>query len=423
MPIVLLTTFIILLIFSVPISVSLGMAATTALIIGDIPVMMLVQRMISSINSFPIMAIIFFMLSGEVMCKGNMTKKLIAVAERFVGHINGGLAIAGGMSATFFSAISGSSAATCASIGTVMIDEMHQKGYPKDRAAAVIAASAITGIIIPPSVTLVVYGVVTGTSVGKLFIGGFIPGLMIGLSLIITSWFIAKKYGYGEITPFNVKKIFETVKNSIWVLAMPVIILGGIYGGIFTPTEAAVVSVVYSLFVTIFIDKSLTLADYIDIVKKGCINSAVVLFIIMAASVFSWILTTARVPQAIGEFCIGITDNKIIFLMILNVVLLIAGTLVTGSATVSILAPIFLPVAVRYGIDPVFLGVLMVINLAIGYITPPVGVDLYVAGAIAKIPVDRVIKRIIPYLIVLIMDLLVLTYVPFIITFLPSLMK
>ena len=423
MPIVLLITFILLLIASVPISVSLGMASTVALIIGDIPVTMLVQRMISSINSFPIMAIIFFMLSGEIMCKGNMTKKLIAVAERFVGHISGGLAIAGGMSATFFSAISGSSAATCASIGTVMIDEMNEKGYPRDRAAAVIAASAITGIIIPPSVTLVVYGVVTGTSVGKLFVGGLIPGLFIGTTLILTSWFIAKKHGYGEITPFDLKSIVSTIKNSIWVLVMPLIILGGIYGGIFTPTEAAVVAVIYSLFVTIVIDKSLTASDYVDIVKKGCINSAVVLFIIMAASVFSWILTTARVPQAIGEFCIGITSNKIIFLMILNVVLLIAGTLVTGAATVSILAPIFLPVALQYGIDPVFLGVLMVINLAIGYITPPVGVDLYVAGAIAKIPVDRVIHKIVPYLFVLLLDLVILTYIPGIITFLPNIMK
>lgn len=423
MSIVLIVVFIVLLIIAVPISVSIGLASAAALITGDIPVMMLAQRMMASINSFPIMAIIFFLLSGEIMCKGNMTKTLIAVAETFVGHIRGGLTIAAGLAATFFSAISGSSAATCASIGTIMIEEMNQKGYPRDRATAVIAASAITGIIIPPSITLVIYGVVTGTSVGKLFIGGLMPGLLIGITLIITSWFISKKYGYGEITSFSTKNIIATIKDSVWVLIMPIIIIGGIYGGIFTPTEAAVVAVIYSLFVTIFIDKSMTLVNYVDIIKKTCINSAVILFIIMSASVFSWILTTARVPQLIGEFCIGITDNKIVFLMILNVVFLVAGTLITGAATVSILAPIFLPVALQYGIDPVFLGVLMVINLAIGYITPPVGVDLYVAGAIAKIPVEQVIKRIAPYLIVLLIDLILLTYIPDIITFLPNIMN
>jgi C4-dicarboxylate transporter DctM subunit len=303
-----------------------------------------------------------------------------------------------------------------------MIEQMEKKGYKKDFAAAVIAASGITGIVIPPSITLVVYGVVTGTSVGKLFIGGLVPGFIMGLSIAALSIFLSYKYDYGEIHKFNIKEIWSRIKESAFVLMMPIIILGGIYGGIFTPTEAAVVSVVYALIITLFVERSLEIKDLGEIFIKSVINAAVVLVIIQNASVFSWILTNDRIPHAVGAICASISQSKIVFLMLMNIVFLIAGTLVTGSAIVAILAPIFLPVALQYGIDPVFLGVLMVINLAIGYITPPVGVDLYVAGTIAKIPIERVIRQVIPYLLILLVDLIIITYVPGIIMFLPNLM-
>ncbi|PKM86709.1 MAG: C4-dicarboxylate ABC transporter permease [Firmicutes bacterium HGW-Firmicutes-12] len=417
-----LVIFVVLLLTSMPIAVCLGLASVVTLFIDGIPLSMAVQRMLASTNSFPIMAILFFMLSGEIMSKGNMTKKLISVAEACVGFIKGGLAISASLASIFFSAISGSSAATCASIGTIMIEQMEKKGYKKDFAAAVIAASGITGIVIPPSITLVVYGVVTGTSVGKLFIGGLVPGFIMGLSIAALSIFLSYKYDYGEIHKFNIKEIWSRIKESAFVLMMPIIILGGIYGGIFTPTEAAVVSVVYALIITLFVERSLEIKDLGEIFIKSVINAAVVLVIIQNASVFSWILTNDRIPHAVGAICASISQSKIVFLMLMNIVFLIAGTLVTGSAIVAILAPIFLPVALQYGIDPVFLGVLMVINLAIGYITPPVGVDLYVAGTIAKIPIERVIRQVIPYLLILLVDLIIITYVPGIIMFLPNLM-
>ncbi len=417
-----LVIFVALLATSMPIAVCLGLASIITLYFDGIPISMAIQRMLASTNSFPIMAILFFMLSGEIMSKGNMTKKLISVAESCVGFVKGGLAITASLASLFFSAISGSSAATCASIGTIMIDEMEKKGYPKDFAAAVIAASGITGIVIPPSITLVVYGVVTGTSVGKLFMGGLIPGMIMGLSLAALSIFFSYKYDYGEVREFSLKEFWSKIKESIFVLMMPVIILGGIYGGVFTPTEAAVVSVVYALVISLFVERSLELKDLSSIIIKSIINAAVVLVIIQNASVFSWLLTNERVPHTIGALCASISQSKIVFLMLLNVVFLVAGTLVTGSAIVAILAPIFLPVALQYGIDPVFLGVLMVVNLAIGYITPPVGVDLYVAGTIARLPIEKVISRVMPYLIMLLIDLIVITYVPGIIMFLPNLM-
>jgi len=420
MAIILMVVFLLLLLFSFPIATCLGISSVIALLVEEIPIQMLIQRMVSVTNSFPIMAILFFMLSGEIMSKGNMTKKLIDFSQSIVSCINGGLAIAAALAAMFFSALSGSSAATCASIGTIMIDQMENNNYPKDYSAAVIAAAGITGIVIPPSITLVVYGVVTGTSVGKLFIGGMIPGVILILSQCILSYFIAKKNNYGKVDKFDIRRVWIKARESILVLLMPVIILGGIYGGIFTPTEAAVVAVVYSLIISFFVERSIKVGDLKNIIIKSIINASVVLFIIQAASMFSWILTSARIPHLIGELCVDISSSKIVFLLLLNIVFLIAGMLVTGSATVAILAPIFFPVAISYGIDPIFLGVLMVVNLSIGYITPPVGVDLYVAGTIARVPIGKIVSKIIPYLIVLLIDLLLITYIPKIIMFLPG---
>lgn len=421
--ILLLIVFLAGIALSVPIGACLGLSTAAALWYDDIPLLMLVQRMFTSINQFPIMAILFFMLSGEIMCQGTMTKKLIAFFEAMISHIHGGLAVAGGMTAAFFSAISGSSAATCASIGTVMIGEMEKRGYPKDYSASVIASAGITGIIIPPSVTLVVYGVVTGTSVGKLFMAGIVPGIFLSVTMCILSYFLCRKHHYGEKGTFSFRNLLRTARKSFLVLLMPLIILGGIYGGYFTPTEAAVVATVYAFIITGLIDKALNIQSLVNICTKAVINSAVVLFIMQTASAFSWILTNARVPHMIGQLSADLSESKIVFLMMTNIVLLIAGCLLTGTATVAIIAPILLPVAVSYGIDPVFLGALMVINLAIGYITPPVGVDLYVAGSIAKIPVDKVIRGVVPYLILLLIDLLIITYFPAMTMWLPNLMK
>jgi len=419
---ILIVAFFLLLLLSFPIATCLGIASIIALFVEGIPIQMLIQRMVSVTNSFPIMAILFFMLSGEIMSKGEMTKKLVDFTRSIVGWIRGGLAIATELAAMLFSALSGSSAATCASIGTIMIDQLEKNNYPRDYSAAIVAAAGITGIVIPPSITLVVYGVVTGTSVGKLFIGGMIPGVILILSECIVSFFIAKKNNYGKVSKFRIREFWDKAKKSILVLLMPVIILGGIYGGVFTPTEAGVIAVVYSLIISLFVERSIKIRDLKNIIIKSIINASVVLFIIQTASMFSWILTSARIPHLIGELCVNISSSRIIFLLLLNIVFLIAGMLVTGSATVAILAPIFLPVAISYGIDPIFLGVLMIVNLSIGYITPPVGVDLYVAATIGRVSFEKIVNKVLPYLIVLLIDLLLITYIPEIIMFLPNYM-
>jgi C4-dicarboxylate transporter DctM subunit len=421
--IIMLTIFGLCIFLSVPIAAGLGVGTVVALAYDGVPMFMLAQRMMTQINTFTVMAILFFILSGEIMCKGTMTEKLINVAEAFIGHVHGGLAVAAGAAAGFFSALSGSSAATCASIGTIMIGKMSQRGYPAEYATSVIASAGITGIVIPPSVTLVVYGVVTGTSVKKLFAAGIAPGLLMVISMCILSSFISKKKGYGNMQGFSLKKVCYTVKKGVFVLMMPLIVLGGIYGGIFTPNEASVVAAVYAYVVTKFVDKSLDWKTMKEVLMKSIINTAVVLFVMQTAAGFSWVLTNARVPHMLGQLSAALGDNKIVFLIIVNIVLLIAGCLVTGSGAVAILAPILLPTAISYGIDPIFLGALMIVNLAIGYITPPVGVDLFIASAIGQVPVESVIKNIIPYLILLLILLIFITYVPAFTMFIPNMIK
>mgnify|MGYP000852033003 CR=1 FL=1 len=421
--VILLLVFGITICLSVPVAAGLGIATAVTLAIDRIPLFMMVQRMMTQINTFTVMAILFFMLSGEIMCKGTMTEKLINWAEALIGHIRGGLAVAAGVAAGYFSALSGSSAATCASIGTIMIGKMENRGYPKGYSAGVIAASGITGIVIPPSVTLVVYGVVTGTSVRKLFMAGVAPGLLMCASMCVLSHYISKKRNYGEIRQFSLKKLWNATKDGIFVLIMPVIILGGIYGGAFTPNEASVIAAVYAYLLTKFKDKALPWKVMKEVLLKSVVNTAVVLFVMQTAAGFSWVLTNARVPHMLGELSASLGDSRVVFLILVNVLLLITGCLITGSGAVSILAPILLPVAVSYGIDPIFLGALMIVNLAIGYITPPVGVDLYIAGSIGKVSVEEVVKNVMPYLILLLILLVFITYVPSFTMFIPNLMK
>lgn len=421
--VIMLVIFGLCIFLSVPIAAGLGVATSIALAIDGIPMFMMVQRMMTQINTFTVMAILFFILSGEIMCKGTMTEKLVNVAEAVVGHIRGGLAVAGGAAAGFFSALSGSSAATCASIGTIMIGKMAQRGYPKEYATGVIASAGITGIVIPPSVTLVVYGVVTGTSVKKLFAAGIAPGLLMVTAMCIMSHFISRKKGYGNVQAFSLRNLWKSIREGIFVLMMPVIVLGGIYGGIFTPNEASVVAAVYAYVITKYVDKALDWKMLKEVILKSIISTAVVIFVMQMAAGFSWVLTNARVPHMLGELSASLGDNKIVFLIIVNILLIIAGCLVTGSGAVAILAPILLPPAIRYGIDPVFLGAVMIVNLAIGYITPPVGVDLFIAGSIGKVPVEGVIKNVLPYLILLLILLVFITYVPQFTMFIPNMLS
>ena len=417
---VLLGLFLLLTALGVPVAFSLCLSVASILIFFmDKPLVMVTQIMYSGIDSFSFMAVPFFMLAGSFMSAGGVTTRLVQFSQALVGSFTGGLAQTVSVSGCFFAAISGSSAATTAALGTTMVNEMEKKGYAREWATGVVASSGVVGIVIPPSITMVVYGVIADTSIGDLFVGGFIPGIMMGGAMMLVSWYMAKKRGIPPEGKFSFANLAKAFKDSFFALMTPVIIIGGIYGGIFTPTEAAAVAAVYGIFVGLFIYKELKFRDFPKIIFQAVIGTTMIMLLVGAANVFGWLLTNLQIPHRLGEFVVSITTSPIMFLMALNILLLIAGTMVNASAAVVILTPIFLPVAKTLGIDPLFFGVLMVVNLAIGCITPPVGLDLFVASAITKVPIERVMIASLPYLGALLVTLVILTLFPWFITVLP----
>lgn len=416
--------FLVLTFVGVPVAFSLCLSTAFMLVSQlRLPLVMVPQILYTGIDSFSFMAVPFFMLAGSFMSAGGVTRRLVSFSQAIVGSLWGGLAQVVCFAGMFFAAISGSSAATTAAIGSTMIDEMEKKGYSRDFAAGTVASAGTVGIVIPPSITMVVYGVVAGVSIGKLFIGGFAPGILMGLSMCAVAYFISKKNGWKGEGKFTIRNLLVSFKDSFFALLTPVIIIGGIYGGIFTPTEAAAVAAVYGLTVGLFVYKELKWKDIPEHIFKAVLGTVMIMFIVGGAKVFGWMLTNLRIPQQLANAVISATMSPTLFLLVVNVLFLIAGTMVNASSAIVILCPIVLPIALSLGIDPVFFGVLMVVNLAIGCITPPVGLDLFVASAITKVSIDRLIKATMPYLAVLIVDLIVLTYVPDIIMFLPRLMK
>lgn len=417
---VLLGVFLGLTFLGVPVAYSLCLSVATLLVFFmDKPLVMVSQIMYSGIDSFSFMAVPFFMLAGSFMSAGGVTTRLVTFSQALVGSFRGGLAQTVSVSGCFFAAISGSSAATTAALGTTMINEMEKKGYSREWATGVVASSGVVGIVIPPSITMVVYGVIADTSIGDMFVGGFIPGIMMGISMMIVSWYLAGKRGIKPEGRFTFTALGKAFKDSFFALMTPVIIIGGIYGGVFTPTEAAAVAAVYGIFVGLFIYKELKFADFPKIIFQAVIGTTMIMLLVGAANVFGWLLTNLQIPHKLGEFVVSVTTSPIMFLMAMNILLLIAGTMVNASAAVVILTPIFLPVAKTLGIDPLFFGVLMVVNLAIGCITPPVGLDLFVASAISKVPIERVMMASLPYLWALLVTLVILTMFPWFITVLP----
>ena len=420
---ILLISFLSLLAVGAPIAVALGTSAVIILFFFlKLPLIIVTQTMFTAVDSFSYMALPFFMLAGAFMSTGGVTRRIVDFASAMVGALTGGLALVVAISGMFFAALSGSSAATTAAIGIALIDEMESRGYKRDFAAAVVAAGGTVGIVIPPSITMVVYGVVAGVSIGDMFLGGFVPGIIMGLSMCLVSYFISKKHGYGGKGKTSLRNILVTFKDCIWALLMPVIIIGGIYGGIFTPTESAAVAAVYGMLIGLFVYKELKFSDLPKVILNAALSTAMIMFVISAANLFGWILTSAQIPHHLAAAFTNMTSNPIYFLMLVNVLLLFIGTLINASAAVVILVPILLPVVTTMGIDPVFFGVMMVVNLAIGCITPPVGLDLFVVSSITKLPIERITQRILPYLAVLIADLLVITYVPDLILIVPKIL-
>lgn len=420
---ILLTVLVILFAISTPIAIALGAASAIAVAIaGDLPVLTIVQRMFNSVDMFPLMAIPFFILAGSLMEVGGISKRLINFASSLVGEMKGGLAAVAVLTSMFFAAISGSSPATVAAIGSILIPAMVARGYHKDFAASVQAVSGGLGVIIPPSIPIILFGVTAEVSVGKLFIAGILPGLLVSFSLLLMVFLISKKKDYKGTSSSSMKEKLMAMKEASLALFMPVIILGGIYGGIFTPTEAAVVAVVYAFVVGAFVYRELTIKKLIDIFTSSAKTTAIIMVIIANAGVFGWILTRERVPQTVAESFLNFTESPIIFLLLINVLLLFVGMIFETAAAIIILAPILTPIAIMVGIDPIHFGMIMVVNLAIGMVTPPVGVNLFVASSIAGTSLERISRAVVPFVLLLIVNVLIISFVPAISTFLPSLL-
>ncbi|MFS0557189.1 TRAP transporter large permease [Brevibacillus sp. 179-C9.3 HS] len=421
---ILFLTLLVLLILNVPIAVALGLSVVVVFMLeGNIPLLVVIQKMFNGTDSFPLMAIPFFLLAGKLMETGGISARLIRFANTIVGNLPGGLAIVAVMGCTFFAAISGSSAATTAAVGGILIPHMVKKGYNVRFSAALHATGGTIGVMIPPSVPMVLYGVAASASISDLFIAGIGPGVLVAISLILYSYWISKKNGWGGGEKHTPQEIWLAFKDAILAILMPIIILGGIYGAIFTPTEAAVVAVIYGLVVGLFVYREIKWKDLGEIFTGAASMTAVIMLIIATANAFGYLMTRENIPQEIAQFMLGITDSTIITLLIINILLLILGTFMETAVTIILLTPILLPIATSLGIDPVLFGVIMVVNSAIGMLTPPVGINLLVAGNIAKLQNTEIERAVIPFLIIMIVDLLLITYIPEISLFLVNLSK
>jgi C4-dicarboxylate transporter DctM subunit len=418
---ILLGLFVLLLAFGAPIATCLGMSSVAAILVQGAgkpidAVMSVLPRLCSSASSkFVLLAIPFFILSGNVMEKAGISGRLIRLAEKCLGHIRGGMAIVCVVVSCFFAAISGSGPATVAALGLIMIPALVKAGYPASFSCALMAAGGAIGVVIPPSITFVVYGSIADASITNLFISGLLPGILMGVGLIAAALVLGRKYELKLSPKASGKERLDAFKDAFWGLMMPVIILGGIYSGWFTPTEAAAVSVFYGLAVGVFIYKEIDFKKLIDIMIDSCSTTATVMFITMGATLFAYVLTRARLDLTIKDFMLTVTNgNWIVFFIIVNIVLLIAGCFLDSTSALYIFTPLFAPVATAMNISPIHLGVVMIVNLAIGLFTPPVGVNLYVACGIGDI--EEISKGVIPCLIAELAVLLLVTYVPFLST-------
>jgi C4-dicarboxylate transporter DctM subunit len=397
---------------TVSVAVSIGLSAVLGLQISGAHPLLIVKEMFGSINKFPLAAIPFFILAGNLMEGGGISRRLVEFARSVVGGVQGGLPMTCVLTCMIFAAVSGSSVATTFAIGAILIPALVKRGYPNNYAAALQATSAELGVIIPPSIPMILYGVSAEVSIGELFIAGFGPGLLIGGALMVFVWIYCKIKGYGKQDGEGRLAIGPAIRQAAWALLMPVIILGGIYGGIFTPTEASAVAVFYALFVGMVVYREIRPGELLGILKKSAVSSAVILFIIANAGLFAFLITRAGVPDAIGRYLIEVLQDPFWFLLGVNLALFLIGMFIETSASIIVLAPILVPVAAHFGVDPVHFGIIMVVNLALGMITPPFGVNLFAACTVARISLDRIIPHLLPFVLVVVGCLMVITYVP-----------
>ncbi|USK59782.1 TRAP transporter large permease [Peribacillus asahii] len=415
-------SFFILLFLNVPIAVALGLSTVITMFAFELPLPSLPSTMFSSMTKFTLLAIPFFFLAGLIMERAGISKRLIAFAQAMTGHYRGGMAIVAVIAATFFASMSGSGPATMAAVGAIVIPAMVKQGYRKDQSAGLLATAGGMGIVLPPSIAYVVYGVVAEVSIGKLFIAGIVPGLLMGLFLAITGYVIARKHNIPTLPKASRQERWKAFKEASWGLLAPLIILGGIYSGLFTPTESAIVAVFYGLFVGLFIYKEFSLKEIPSLLIESAKNTSMIMLIVAAASSFAWLLTVEGIAQDMANMLMGLADNKYTILFIITIILLIAGMFVDAISAYYIFLPIFLPILIAMEIDPIHFGVLMTLNLAIGLVTPPVGLDLYVACGLTGLSLKQISIGVIPFLLVAIFVLLLVTYIPALSLWLPGLM-
>lgn len=412
-----------LMLTGMPISIALGLTVLTFLFtMTEVPLEAVALKLFTGIEKFEIMAIPFFILAGNFLTHGGVARRMIRFATAQVGHWHGGLALGGVVACALFAAVSGSSPATVVAIGSIILPAMVAQGFPKKFGVGVIGTAGALGILIPPSIVMVIYAVSANASIGRLFIAGIVPGILLAATLLFVAWFVAWKRGYPRMKKANWKERWDSFRQSVWGLLLIVVVIGGIYTGIFTPTEAAAMSAVYAFFVAVFVYKDLTIKQVKKVLIDSANLSAMILYIITNAVLFSFLLTSEQIPQNLAQWITDMGLTPWMFLLVVNILLLIAGNFMEPSSILLITVPVLFPVAMKLGIDPIHLGVLMTVNMEIGMITPPVGLNLYVASGISKMGLTEVTKACAPWILVMIAFLALITYVPEISLWLPNLL-
>ena len=422
MSIIMFLLFFVLLLSSTPIAIVLGFTTLLAAIfLTEIPIYMVPQMMFSALDSFIILAVPMFILTGDIVGNGRTAKKLIDFSKSLLGQMAGGLGITTILACMVFSAITGSSLTGIVAIGAVMFPALIKANYEKNFSLGLITASSSLGILIPPSIPMIIYALVMGVSVGHVFMAGFGPGIVIGLVFMGYSWYLAKRNGWIGEKRSSWSVVLHKAKDGIWALMLPIIVLGGIYGGIFTTTEAAAVSVIYSLFIELFIYRSMNFSKFFSIVKNSAVLSGCLLFIFSCGTTFSWFLTNQQIPHKMAEFVLGFITQPWMFLLGVNILLLIVGFFLDIASAILIFGPIFYPLIISYNIDPVHFGIIMILNLELGFLTPPVGFNLFVASSATKASILEVSRSVLPFIVILLVCLILITYFPSISMVLPKL--
>lgn len=405
-------SFFLLLALGVPIAIAIGLTVLVVLSSNDISLLVVPQRMFAGADSFPLVAIPFFILAGDIMAKGKVSEKMVQFADSLLGFVKGGLWVVAVLASMFFAAISGSGAATTAAVGTPLLPELKKKGYDPAFSAALIASGGCIGVIIPPSVPMVLYCVMADQSVARLFLNGFIPGAMMGAILILIGLFVAYKNNYPNGAPFSLANIAKTFRGAIWGLATPLIILGGIFTGYFTPSEAAVIAVDYALLVSLFVYRDMGWREIVTIFMRSAITMSIIMFIIATSTAMGWVMANWQIPKIIAENILSVSDNKYVLFLLINLVVFIAGFFMETASALILLTPVFLPLVQQLGIDLIHFGVVMVMGLSIGMVTPPVAINLYVASTISGLSLEKISKAVVPMVLSLLLVLFAVTYLP-----------